>query len=154
MAKETANTVIGVTNLIDNGINALLGTNLQTPEFKPSTPGEKAAMLGTALALFVIPESKTADAIKLGKSLASEAQVAGKAEKIIAGAGSDRTLRAADRLAASYGGKAKEWSKVSSGAYRAADGSVISTHWYERLGSQIKYEVKSIIDSVPWSTRK
>jgi hypothetical protein len=87
IAKEAANSVIGATNLIDNGFNALLGTNLQTPEFKPSTPGEKAAMLGTALALFVIPELRTADAVKLGKSLASEAQVAGAAVAPIAGAG-------------------------------------------------------------------
>jgi hypothetical protein len=158
MAKETANAVIGFTNWIDSGINALLGTNLHTDEFEPATPGEKTAMLGTSLALLFVPggaEAKSPEAIKLAKALASEAQVAGRGIAV-AGAGdkSGTVLRVAGELAAKYGGKPGEWSKMTSGAYKAADGSVISTHWYERLGSQIKYEVKSIIDSVPWSTRK
>jgi RHS repeat-associated protein len=95
----------------------------------------------------------TEEAVKLGKSLASEAQTAGKAAGAIAGAGSkgDKPLRAASRLAAEYGGKAKDWSKMTSGAYKAADGSVISTHWYEQVGSAIRYEMKSIIDSAPWN---
>jgi len=77
IAKEAANTVIGVTNLVDNGINAALSlvgvnSNLQTPEFKPSTPGEKAAMTGTAMALLLVPESKVAEVGKIGVALREE----------------------------------------------------------------------------------
>lgn len=152
MAKEAANTVIGVTNLIDNGINAVLGTNLQTPEFKPATPGEKSAMLGTSVALLLIPgtgEAKAPEAIKLGKSLASEAQMAAEG-KAIFGAGAKKALDQAGRLSAEYGGKPVEWAKMSSKAYKAGDGSVISTHWYENTARGIKAEYKSIIDNAPW----
>lgn len=58
--------------------------------------------------------------------------------KIIAGAGSRTTLRAANRLSEKYGGTAKEWSKfagkIESGKY------VFDVHWYERGGKQ--YDVK------------
>lgn len=58
--------------------------------------------------------------------------------KIIAGAGSGTTLRAANRLSEKYGGTAKEWSKfagkIESGKY------VFDVHWYERGGKQ--YDVK------------
>jgi len=165
MAKQAANEVTGLANFINAPIDAGLaglGINFQFgqgPLLEGGNPTEQSAMLGTSVALFFVPgvgEAKTPEAIKLAKSLASEAQVAGKATDVIAGFGAKggKVLRDAERLAAEYGGKSGEWSKMTSKAYKAADGSVISTHWYERLGSQIKYEVKSIVDSVPWSTRK
>ncbi len=74
IAKEVANTVIGITNLVDNGINALLGTNLQTQEFKPTTPGEKSAMLGTSVALLLVPGGGEEKAATKVGSLAADAE--------------------------------------------------------------------------------
>jgi RHS repeat-associated protein len=91
-----------------------------------------------------------AELVKLGKSIASEAQMAAKGESI-AGAGAQKALKDAGRLASTYGGKAADWAKMTSKAFRAGDGSVISTHWYENVASAIKVEYKSIIDSAPWS---
>ena len=58
--------------------------------------------------------------------------------KIIAGSGSETTLRAAKRLSEKYGGTPQEWSKfagkIESGRY------VFDVHWYERGGKQ--YDVK------------
>lgn len=59
-------------------------------------------------------------------------------QKIIAGAGSDTALRAANRLAQKYGGKAQNWSKfvgkIESNKY------VFDVHWYEHGGKM--YDVK------------
>lgn len=61
--------------------------------------------------------------------------------KIIAGAGSRTTLRAANRLSEKYGGTAKEWSKfagkIESGKY------VFDVHWYERGGKQYDMKLKA-----------
>ncbi len=75
----------------------------------------------------------------------SEAQLG---EKGIAGAGDKHGtgLRTATALASKYGGKAEDWAKKTSSAYTAKDGSVISQHWFERIGDAVRYELKSIID--------
>lgn len=78
MAKEVANSVIGLTNIVDNGINALLGTNLQTAEFNPATPGEKAAMLGTSIALVFAPGGGE---LKLTSSIGTDAKLTKLAEE-------------------------------------------------------------------------
>lgn len=59
-------------------------------------------------------------------------------QKIIAGAGSDTTLRAANRLAEKYGGKAQDWSKFVGKI--ESDKYVFDVHWYERGGKM--YDVK------------
>jgi RHS repeat-associated protein len=156
-AKEGANTVIKLANLVNAPIDAglaKLGINYsfgQGKDFEASTPGEKGAMIGTGIALFFVggAESKSADAINLGKSLASEAQM-GEKGLAIYGAGTPKALDEGGRLAEQYGGKASEWSKMTSSAYHPPDGSVISTHWYENVVSGIRAEYKSIIDNPPW----
>ncbi|MGC1629939.1 MAG: RHS repeat-associated core domain-containing protein, partial [Candidatus Acidiferrales bacterium] len=156
-AKETANTVIDLANLINAPIDATLAKldiNFsfgQGSDLKASTPGEKGAMIGTGIVLAIASggESKSVDAVNLGKALASEAQVAEKGSAII-GAGTNKALNQAARLSSEYGGNAADWSKMTSTAYRSADGSVISTHWYENVVSGIRAEYKSIIDSAPW----
>jgi RHS repeat-associated protein len=90
-AKETANTVIGLANLVNAPIDAALanfGINFsfgQGKDLEASTPGEKGAMIGTSLGLLLVPgagEEKaatkigtiTADAEKLYPKLAGKFQ--------------------------------------------------------------------------------
>ena len=68
--------------------------------------------------------------LNLNKSLAGEAQAAEAGDAII-GAGTNRTLGDAGRLASDYGGNAADWSKMSSSSYQASDGSMVETHWYQ-----------------------
>ncbi|WP_230598395.1 hypothetical protein [Xanthomonas albilineans] len=78
--------------------------------------------------------SSAVKAIKLEKALASEAQLAkilAGEGRVLAGAGSKKALRTADRLAAQYGGEASNWSKVTGGNHIARDGTNIETHAYE-----------------------
>ena len=55
-----------------------------------------------------------------------------------------RQLRAADDLAAEYGGAPTDWAKMTSSSYKAADGVQIQTRWYENLstGERVEYKVK------------
>jgi RHS repeat-associated protein len=155
--KEAVNTIIGLSNGVNSLLNSALGLTGssfsfgQTPELQASTPGESSAMLGTSVALLVVggPELKSADAIAFGKSLASEGQIA-ETGTAIAGSGSSVAFRDSGRLAATYGGNAADWSKMTSSAYRAGDGSVVSTHWYENTANAMRVEYKSIIDKAPW----
>lgn len=156
-AKEAANTIIGLSNAVNSVVDSVLGLTGssfsfgQTAQLQASTPGESSAMLGTSAALLVVggPELKSADAIAFGKSLASEGQIA-ETGTAIAGSGSSVALRDSGRLATTYGGNAADWSKMTSSAYRAGDGSVVSTHWYENAANAIRVEYKSIIDKAPW----
>ncbi|WP_243142843.1 phage minor capsid protein [Faecalicatena contorta] len=59
-------------------------------------------------------------------------------QKVIAGAGSDTALRAANRLAKKHGGKAQDWSKFVGKI--ESDKYVFDVHWYERGGKM--YDVK------------
>jgi hypothetical protein len=65
----------------------------------------------------------------------------------IAGAGSNKLLRDANRLAETYGGMPWEWSKMSSTGFRAADGTAFQTHWYKNVVSGHQVEAKVTIDS-------
>ncbi|HXU29292.1 MAG TPA: RHS repeat-associated core domain-containing protein, partial [Thermoanaerobaculia bacterium] len=86
------------------------------------------------------------DRIGLRKSLTSETQVdeilTGEAESF-AGAGSETELRDVDRLVSQYGGEASEWSKVSSTAYSAEDGSVFEAHAYRNVQTGLVVELKT-----------
>jgi RHS repeat-associated protein len=150
MAKEAANTVISITNLVDDAINAVAGTHLQYPEFSGSTPGEKSAMLGTSIGLMLIPgtgEAKAPEAAKLAKSLASESQTAEGGFRI-AGAGAKTALRDAQRLVSEYGGKTSDWAKMSSTSYRpsgAAASAAFETHWYQNVATGLRVEYKTIM---------
>jgi len=106
--------------------------------------------LGGAAAKVIEGGEAAAELVKLGKSIASDAQMAAKGQSF-AGAGAPKALKDAGRLASTYGGKLADWAKMTSKAFRAGDGSVISTHWYENVASGIKVEYKSIIDSAAWS---
>jgi RHS repeat-associated protein len=83
IAKELANTLISTTNLVDDGINALLGTNLQTQEFTASNTGEQAAMKGTGLAMMLVPggeEAQGAEVLtRFGKEVESAEKLATQA---------------------------------------------------------------------------
>jgi hypothetical protein len=85
-----------------------------------------------------------ASALRLEKQLASSAQMAEEG-KIIAGAGSRTALRDAERLVASYGGKASDWAKVSSSSYVARDGVRIETRWYQNVTTGQIQEYKTVI---------
>ena len=86
----------------------------------------------------------------LAKQLASEAQLAEMAAgqgQAIAGAGTRKLLRDANRLAQTYGGMPWEWAKMSSTGFRAADGTAFQTHWYMNVVSGQQVEAKVTIDS-------
>ena len=59
---------------------------------------------------------------------------------IIAGKGSNTTLRVADSLAKEYGGQSKDWSKKV--AKITSDKYVYDVHWYEYNKMQYKAKVK------------
>ncbi|CAM4116799.1 Uncharacterised protein [Yersinia intermedia] len=62
----------------------------------------------------------------------------------MAGYGSDAVLRDSTRLVAEYGGKASDWSKVSSQSYKAADGTVFEIHAYRNAVTGQLVEPKTI----------
>lgn len=76
--------------------------------------------------------------------LASTQQL-GEEGSVIAGEGSSSTLRAADRLVRTYGGKISDWVKKSSTAYRARNYSRIQTRWYENTATGCRVEQKTNI---------
>ncbi|WP_454878879.1 hypothetical protein [Serratia inhibens] len=83
----------------------------------------------------------------MNKSLASEAQLADLAKNggsSMAGNGSPIVLRDSSRLVAEYGGKASDWSKVSSKSYTAADGSQFEIHAYRNAITGQLVEPKTI----------
>uniref|UniRef100_UPI001F345321 VENN motif pre-toxin domain-containing protein n=1 Tax=Yersinia thracica TaxID=2890319 RepID=UPI001F345321 len=85
--------------------------------------------------------------LNLNKSLANEAQLADLIKNggtSVAGKGAKDPLRDAPRLAAEYGGKAEDWSKVSSSSYKAADGTIFEIHAYRNGLTGKVVEPKSI----------
>ena len=73
IGKEIANTLIGLYNLGDKAAALLTGEKAQIiPELQPSTPGEKAVMHGTAVAMLLVPESKAGKLGKVGVALREE----------------------------------------------------------------------------------
>uniref|UniRef100_UPI0039EFA494 hypothetical protein n=1 Tax=Bordetella sputigena TaxID=1416810 RepID=UPI0039EFA494 len=85
--------------------------------------------------------------MNLNKSLASQEQLSeilsGNGIKI-AGSGTNTPLRDAPRLAAEYGGKATDWSKVSSSSYISSDGAKLEIHAYQNTVTGQVVEPKSI----------
>jgi hypothetical protein len=87
-----------------------------------------------------------ASGLRLGKQLATEA---GSAEllsgggTVIAGAGSEVTLRDAPRLVAEWGGEAKDWAKLSSEANKFPDGSLVEVHGYRNVPTGQTVELKT-----------
>jgi filamentous hemagglutinin len=91
--------------------------------------------------------ANSASGLGLKKSLASEQQVtqiANGGGNVMAGSGSSVPLRDAPRLAAEYGGSPKDWSKVSSSSYTAADGSIFEVHAYRNSITGQVVEPKTI----------
>jgi RHS repeat-associated protein len=62
----------------------------------------------------------------------------------IAGAGTKTVLRAAERLAKDYGGKAADWAKMTSKAFNNGIRQ-IQTHWYENVVNGMRVEQKTKI---------
>lgn len=85
--------------------------------------------------------TKVADeSVLLTKKLASEAQMSEKGFTIIKG----NKLRVAESLSQKYGGNASDWVKKTSSSYKAKDGVVFETHWYENIstGQRVEYKTK------------
>jgi hypothetical protein len=128
------------------------------------TKAEVAAVKGVVAVEAAIVEKGTAAAAKgvaealpatrfgapLAKQLASEAQLAEMAAgqgEAIAGAGTKKLLRDANRLAETHGGMPWEWSKMSSTGFKAADGTAFQTHWYKNVVTGQQVEAKVTIDA-------
>ena len=78
----------------------------------------------------------------------SEQQL-GEAGTPLAGAGTATKLRAADRLAADYGGESADWAKMGSSSFRGADGFQFETHWYENVPTGVRTEFKTKFQWLP-----
>ena len=83
--------------------------------------------------------------LSLNKSLASEQQmseIASGGGTVIAGSGSRKGIDDIARLTAEYGGTAKDWVKVASSNFRAADGTSFETHAYKNVtnGQIVEYK--------------
>ncbi|TDN51584.1 VENN motif-containing pre-toxin protein [Scandinavium goeteborgense] len=85
--------------------------------------------------------------LNLKKSLASETQLSELSKSgglPVAGAGTNTKLRVADSLAKEYGGKASDWSKVTSSSYKAEDGTIFEIHAYRNTVTGQLVEPKTI----------
>ncbi|MBS0057362.1 hypothetical protein KEM40_18230 [Yersinia sp. Marseille-Q3913] len=63
----------------------------------------------------------------------------------VAGHGASVALRDSSRLVAEYGGKAENWSKVSSKSYKAVDGIAFEIHAYRNVVTGQLVEPKTIV---------
>lgn len=93
--------------------------------------------------------SSATNGVKLGKQLASEAQMgevlSGKGA-VIAGGNSGKDLRAASGLAENHGGSPGDWTKVTSSSYTAKDGQQFSTHAYQNQATGQVVEPKTKLE--------
>jgi hypothetical protein len=105
--------------------------------------------LGGGATLFgnVVSKGASVGLTQLNKQLASESQVtqvaAGQGKPIF-GAGTNKVLNDAPRLAGQYGGNASDWAKVTSWSYKAADGTKIEVHAYQHIptGKVVEFKTK------------
>jgi hypothetical protein len=68
-AKAAYNQLADLDNWFYSGVNALLGTSFHVEEAKPATPGENNAMLGTSLALLLMPGRGETKALSKGEKI-------------------------------------------------------------------------------------
>lgn len=89
------------------------------------------------------PASSPRSGQDLNRQLSSEAQM-GEKGQAIAGTGTGKDLRVADRLARDYGGDAAEWQKRTSSHHGDPGGRGFETHWYEniRTGDRVEFKTK------------
>ncbi len=69
----------------------------------------------------------------------------GEGEPII-GAGTDKELKAAERLAEQYGGNPEDWAKVTSSNHQHDSGYNQETHAYENKALNLVVEEKTKIE--------
>lgn len=84
----------------------------------------------------------------LNKQMASEQQMGELASGqgvATHGAGTSRPLEQGDRLASQYGGQAGDYQKVTSSAYKAADGGHVETHAFKNANTGQIIEPKTVI---------
>jgi hypothetical protein len=128
----------------------LVGTGVA--EAAPTQAEARALLADTRGSLGRVRPSSTearsaANALRLEKQLASEAQLAeitAGGGNPIAGPGTRAPLRDEPRLIAQYGGKPGEWLKVSSSNYTASDATRFETHAYTnvRTGQVVEPKTK------------
>jgi filamentous hemagglutinin len=144
------------------GANALLAATVamaksfqaQDPELDAAKAYAKALLItaspGFAAALGSTVGSYSAsatNALNLAKTLASQQQLSDMAAgkfSVIAGSGSNTILTDAPRLVAEYGGSLGDWSKISSSAFTASDGTKVEVHAYRNALTGAVVEPKSI----------
>jgi hypothetical protein len=64
---------------------------------------------------------------------------------VMAGASVRRQIDDLARVLQEYGGKASDWAKATSSAFRTRAGEVLETHGYENLATGEVAELKSVI---------
>ncbi len=84
------------------------------------------------------------DAVKLNKSLASQAQM--KEPGVIIAGGGKAPFRDAQRVARTHGGKTEDWVKKSSSSYTDKDGNKQETHWVENIKTGKRAEFKTVVN--------
>lgn len=140
--------------------NAVAGDDINTLRSADASVGSKVIAVADLATTVAAPEKGALESLGkvvlkvLAKDAADHAATAGmsallKADlagsKAIIGAGTEQTLRDAERLASQYGGEAKDWAKMQTTSQTLADGSRIVIHFYENLKTGQKVEFKSII---------
>ena len=104
--------------------------------------GIKAYRAGEAAKTAAIGAESAANALRLNKALASEAQMAGAGTKM-AGEGARVPFRDAQRIAAEHGGNPSDWAKMTSPSHTARDGVTFETHWVENVRTRQRVEFKT-----------
>ena len=149
-------TIPGYSNLKAAADSALAGKPVDAVQYTISAAAQAGtAAMGTSIlgalaskATEVVGNaaSSAINALKLNKSLASQQQVgeilSGNGTPL-AGSGTGKTLRDAERLASQYGGNVEDWAKVGSSNFKAADGTSFETHAYQNFTTGSIVELKT-----------
>lgn len=83
------------------------------------------------------------NALRLAKSLASEAQMS-EGGTVIAGGQSGTVFRNAIRFVQQHGGELADWVKKTSSSFTASDGVSFQTHWVENVVTGFRTAWKTV----------
>jgi RHS repeat-associated protein len=88
--------------------------------------------------------SSALNKLRLAEDLARQEQASGTFAEIIAGAGSQKALRDAPRLASTYGGNPADYAKVVGPSHILPSGAQMQYHWYQNVLTGQVLEIKPV----------
>ena len=128
------------------------GGTLGLSTFGPAALTQRTLTAGTrtgAATRGAGPAHNASNGVKLNKNLASQQQI-GEAGRRIAGPGTNKPFRNANRIAQQNGGNASDWAKMTSTSHRAPDGIQFQTRWAQNIQNGTQVEFKTIITGGNW----